>query len=227
MSDVVTHHNWESDHLIEIPMNGRELMLPDIAPSLHHIPNPQIIIDAGFFGGAVSAALAALGEANAIIPDRVAQCVEHEMEAGLLGDESISAERLDRFSRALERRSHARQLLVQAEAHYQDVYMTDQGTTPTGRPISAIDTEKLSDLYDATDQYEGLEPIKLIKRVNTGSSLLAEHVLTEDVRAHAERLLLILLADDIELEEETTPDSIESSGPTDQGPNPQASNNAA
>lgn len=179
-------------HLAEIPETRLDILFPRkvhmTAPGSMHV-----ISEAGAVGGAIDAVLAALSESNLIISEPVAQSIEAELDRDTVED-GTSESRQRRLAAALQRRNMTRALLVSADECYIRDYTTPY-TSESGRTYHRANTDKLGDLFDQTERFEGeFIPLQLLMSLRGQSGRFIE-----DERAHAERILRVLLAGQVEI----------------------------
>ncbi len=183
---MTTHHE---QHLGQIPKTVEELF---IFPEGFEPTEPPVIdriLHAGRDDGPIGMVLSAMGEVRLITNDEEGTQNAEELQA-ILDDENTPAtpERRELLRTATERRVVASFVLRIAE----DIYAGPDFTIREEGGKAHIDTDKIGDLYDDTEEFETTSPVLgLLQDIKSSkeTSQIDEHT-----RVRAERLVRIALS---------------------------------
>lgn len=184
---MTTHHE---QHLGQIPKTVEELF---IFPEGFEPTEPPVIdriLHAGRDDGPIGMVLSAMGEVRLITNDDEEGTQNAEELQAILDDENTPAtpERRELLRTATERRVVASFVLRIAE----DIYAGPDFTTSEEGGKAHIDTDKIGDLYEDTEEFETTSPVLgLLQDIKSSkeTSQIDEHT-----RVRAERLVRIALS---------------------------------
>ncbi|MDQ5886567.1 MAG: hypothetical protein QG628_964, partial [Patescibacteria group bacterium] len=183
---MTTHHE---QHISRIPDTIGDLFVLPVQFEPADTPSVDRILHAGRDEGPVGMILSAMGELHLISSRDDAQRNIDELEEIANDiDTPVTPERRELLSAATERWATAMLVFRIAEDIYTgpDFTKQDEGNKPR------VDTDKIGDLYDDTEQYEESSPVlNLLQRIKTNKETTQ---IDEDTRIRAERLVRIVLS---------------------------------
>ncbi len=166
------------------PTSALELLVP--AESSLAVVEPNLAaVELQADHGPTAVALEVIAQSGLVLTTRQAE----RSTADDLSSEATNPERLDRITNAIERRNLASIALKLSEVVYKTDFVTITQHPTKSREIESVDIDKVSDLYDATEQYDDITPLALLARLRDVSTKI-----DNDTLIRAERYIRIILS---------------------------------